>query len=456
MDPNDPDADSLLQQMRKLSCSTTTNATSTSTTSQSETTSPLSPRAFRRPQRPRASHTGTRPKSIISISPYQRPSRKPSLNKDELDMDIVSPTTTNFLESLIQDINNTPISPSFAEFDFPAPELPRQKQSLISYPSKRRSGPPMPLLDVDVREEEVVTLEQERAAIRRYRRERFSLPEHEWWKLESKHRVAMAAMRRMDRSPGMDLHQNGSPGQDSPRSCYSRQHGGVVPGLKPEVVDALAFTHTPNPEAVKAIGENGLDLGNSSQVPPSLVRPPDCNPEAWEHWQHLDGLMDLQHHAYIGARISAYSFENGDIFDLRQARVQERLRRVEESWQHGKAAMNIETQFWNAVFERENQVDAFTQRDRYLLQANAVEFAAKMFIQSRSEREIHDQIFNRYLLTAFDCSEEDQEASSVDIPGLAIALLNFDSVLKDGEVSMSQDQDILFEATKRLGQLRFD
>lgn len=375
-----------------------------------------------------------------------------------MDMDIVSPTTTRFLESLIQEINDTPISPSFTELDFPVTDLPRQKQSSVLYPSKRWSGPPITPLDVYAYDEEVVTPEQERAAIAKYRRERFSIPEHEWWKLESKHRVAMAAMRRLENDQSIDSNQDGGPGQDFTDSFDVRQNGnaGVVSGLKPEVVEALAFTHAPNPEAVKPVGENGLDLENSAQVAPSLARPPDCNPEAWEHWQHRDGITDLQRHAYEGARLSAYNFENGDLFDLRQARVRERLRNVEQSWQHKRAAMNIETQFWNAVFERENQVDAFAQRDAYLLHANAVEFAAKMFIQNRSEDEVHDQVFNRYLLTAFDCSEEDKEASSVDIPRLANALLNLDSFLKNGEVPMTQIQDSLLEATIRLGQLRFE
>lgn len=374
-----------------------------------------------------------------------------------MDMDIVSPTTTNFIESLIKEIYNTPISPTFTGFDFPATKLPRQKQPSISYPSKRWSGPPIPPLDAYARDEEVVTQEQEKAAIARYRRERFSLPEHEWWKLESKHRVAVAAMRRMEDDQGMGLIQNGTSGL-SPNSSYFRQNGNasVVPGFQPEVVEALTFTHTPNLKAVKPVGENGLSLEDSAQAPPSLVRPPDCNPEAWEHWQHREGVANLQRHAYLGARLSAYNFEHGDVFNLRQAHVRERLRKVEECWQHGRAAMNIETQFWNAVFERENQVDAFAQRDAYLLQANAVEFAAKMFVQNRSESEVHDQIFNRYLLTAFDCSEEDQDGLNVDIPGLANALLNFDSFSRNGQVSIEQDQDSLHEATQRLGQLRFD
>ncbi|TID14528.1 hypothetical protein E2P81_ATG08480 [Venturia nashicola] len=375
-------------------------------------------------------------------------------------MDIVSPTTSNFLDSLIQEINNTPISPSFTDFDFPASGLPRQKQSSVSYPSKRWSGPPMPPRDVYACNEELVRPEQERAAIARYQRERFSLPEHEWWRLESKHRVAMVALRRMEGKYDTDLDQNGSARQDSTEFSYFLQNdiAGVVSGLKPEVVEALAFTHTPKAEAVKPIGENGIDLFDlekSAQVHPSLVRPSDCNAGAWEHWQHRDNVTDLQRHAYIGARLSAYSFENGDVFDLRRPLVRERLRRVEQTWQHGRAAMNIETQFWNAVFERENQVDAFAQRDAYLLQANAVEFAAKIFVQNRSEREVHDQIFNRYLLTAFDCSEEDQEASNVDIHELANALLNFDPFLKNG-LPIPQAEDSLLEATKRLGQLRFD
>lgn len=302
-----------------------------------------------------------------------------------------------------------------------------------------------------------MTPEQERAAIARFRRERFSLPEHEWRKLDMKHRVAVAALRRMEEDQSMDLNHNGSPGQDFTKSSYFRQIGkvSVEPALKPEVVEALAFSHTPNAEAVKPVGENRLDLGDTAQAPPSLVRPPDCNPEAWEQWQNREGVTNLQRHAYLGARLSAYSFENGDLFDLRQACVRERLRKIEECWQHGRAAMNIETQFWNAVFERENQLDAFAQRDAYLLQANAIEFAAKMFIQNLSEGEVHDQIFNRYLLTAFDCSEEDQEGSNVDIPGLANGLLNFDSISRNGQVSIAQDQDSLHEATKLLGQFRF-
>ncbi|QDS75052.1 hypothetical protein FKW77_006521 [Venturia effusa] len=285
------------------------------------------------------------------MTPYSRSSHGQSVNKDDMDMEMTSPTAKNFIDSLIQEINGTPIPPSPSTFDFSATDLSRQRQSSISDPSRIWSGPSTSPLEFPVHDEKSVTPEQERAAIARYRRERFPLPEHEWWKLESKHRVALAALRRMEEDQSRESSQDESHGQGHREPSYFRRNGdeGVVSGLKPEVLEALAFSHSPNPETVKPVGENGLDIKNPAQFSHALIRPPDCNPEAWEHWQHLEDVTDLQRHAWFGARLSAYSFEKGDIFDLRHTRVQQRLRRTEECWQHGRAAMNIETQFWNAV-----------------------------------------------------------------------------------------------------------
>lgn len=422
--------------MRGLSC-TTTDTTFPSNSSENST-SPLSPRALRRPQRPRVQPGSTRPKSIIAVShPYQRPSRKPSRNLD--DMEIDSPTQANFIESLIQEIQDTPVSPGP---ESPATSLPRQNKS-----NNRWSGAPTPPVESYYLEDESVTPEQERAAIARYRRERFSLPEHEWWKLESKHRIATAALRHMEEAEAPFI----PPAQESTVRPLAHQKEATK-----IVLEALAFTHTPNPEAVKPVGENGLDLESSAHIISSLIRPLDCDPEAWEQWQHREGITNLQHHAYLGARLSAYSFENGDIFNINRPRVRKRLRKVEECWQHKTAAMNIETQFWNAVFERLHQPNDFVQRDAYLLQANAVEFAAKEFVAHRAERKIHEEIFNRYLTSAFDCPEEDQEGLIVDVPELANALLNVDSFAKNGQISMSLGQISLDDTTKRLGMLRVD
>jgi hypothetical protein len=342
-------------------------------------------------------------------------------------MDIVTPTSpSSFIGALIQEIHDAPAEPS-------ATDLPRQ--------NKRWSV--TPLMEPYFREEEV-TPEREKVAIARYRRERFSLPEHEWWKLESKHRIAIAALKRMEEDEAMDVNQEVPPAQEF--SMIAVQHTNEVPelvsALRPEVQEALAFTHTPDYQAVRLVGDNGLDLESSMKVIPSLVRPSDCNPDAWEYWQRLEGITDLQRHAYIGARLSAYSFDNGDIFAIHEPLVRQRLRKVEECWQRGKAAMNIETQFWNAVYERQYQPDEFSQRDAYLLLANAVEFAAKMHVENRSESEIHNQIFNRYLTAAFDCPKEDQKGVSADIPELSNILLNFNSWPRNKQTSIAQIEKV--------------
>ena len=346
-----------------------------------------------------------------------------------------------FIETLIQEIQDAPV-----QLDQPpaTDQQPRQN---------KRWSVHAPPLEIYFREEEEATPEQEKAAIARYRREKFSIPEHEWWKLESKHRIALAALGRMEDDEAMDDNQSELPSPMSSETPFVHKNGGLdtKSALRPEVQEALGFSHTPDPQAVRPVGENGLDLENPAQVAPSLARPPDCNPEAWEHWQHLDGVTDYQRHAYIGARLSAYSFENGDIFNIQDSRVRQRLHHVEKCWQQGKAAMNIETQFWNAVYERQYQPNDFSHRDAYLLLANAVEFAANMLVYGRSESDIHSQKFNRYLTTAFDCPKEDQDGSSLDIPELSNTLLKFVPGLTKSPV---QEEDSLHDTTKRLGSLR--
>jgi hypothetical protein len=420
------------------------NNTPSSNIFDDSSSSPLSSRMLKRPQRPRA-QTGARPKSMIALSTYPylpRTNKKTPRNVDDMDIDGLTTNSSCFIDALIQQIQNESVQPS-------ATDQPRQ--------NKRWSVTPP--LNTYFHEEEV-TPEREKAAIARYRHARALLPKDEWPKLESKHRIAIAALKKIEESDAMDaglditlVPESSMNPPTYEESLEVARSSDIVSTLRPEALEALAFTHTPNPQAVRPVGRNGLELENINR--PSLVRHPECNAAAWERWQHLEGVADLQYHAFLGARLAAYSFDNGDIFNIHDPFVQHRLRQVEECWNQNKAAMNVETAFWNAVFERQYQPDQFTQRDAYLRLANAVEFAAKLFVYNRSDSEVHNQIFNRYLTAAFDCPEEDQGELAVDIPALANVVLNFDPRPGREQASMMQRHGNLGDVTERLGSLRF-
>jgi hypothetical protein len=384
---------------------------------------------------------------MMPLSTYPNPhemTKENSLNIDTMNIDTAK--SPGFFETLIQQILNEPMETL-------GTDRPHQNKRWSVAPSLNTYS-----------HEEEITPECERAVIARYRKARHSLPEDHWWKLDSKHRIRIAALEKMEESDTMDAGLNIALTPESRmefptynESLEVAKNSESTPPIRPEILEALSFTHTPNSREVKPIGDNGLELESADQITPSLARPLDCNAAAWECWQNSAGVTDLQRHAYHGARFAAYSFDNGDIFNIHDPLIRQRLRQVEECWQQGKAAMNVETQFWNAVYERQYQPDNFSQRDAYLVLAIAIEFAAKMFIYNQSESDVHNYIFMRCLTTAFDCPKEDQGGLMLDIPGLSnILLLKFNQQAGNEQSSeLEEHESRLYDTTKRFGLLRF-
>jgi hypothetical protein len=110
------------------------------------------------------------------------------------------------------------------------------------------------------------------------------------------------------------------------------------------------------------------------------------------------------------------------VFSVLKEGTYARIDHVERQWQEGQAALNIDTAFWEACYERMHIPQVCHEREEYLPLEVAVLFSGQQLLMRKPEKEIYDEACADILVALRLRPMDDRKGAEHNLHGLVFAV----------------------------------